>query len=162
MSTIENPNQEVIEVDCSSWVPTVRVRVIVNGDSEVQERVFSLSNTFPAEEDKYKLTLRGFSVPPRDVGFCLLQIKDLVVASLCQKSSEMSLGSIGELRCPTFNDAKIASSKCVTASNCLQTSTVNWGWFVRNNQINISTIIRSNTLPIHHSVTHHTFDASRF
>lgn len=44
--------------------------------------------------------------------------------------------------------AKIASSKCLIANDYIQASTVNWGWFVRNNQINVSTIIHKNTLPI--------------
>lgn len=149
VTTVENPTQEVIEVyECSSWTPQVKVRVMVNGDEDIQEREFTLASTYPVQEEKYKLTLRGFSVPPRDVGFCLMKIKDLIVASSCQKASQLSLGGVGEVRCPSYDDAKIASSKCIMAPEYVQYNAVNWGWFVRNNQVNISTIMSKNSLPI--------------
>ncbi|APG79262.1 putative glycoprotein [Hubei lepidoptera virus 1] len=143
-----NSDDIIYEVfECPTWIPHLSVEVKFHNLPGMNDFETTLIGAEPYSEDGLKLAKIADSTPINNNDFCLIRDDKAIYYSSCQKSTELFSGSIGEIRCPTNEDALGLTDKCLIAKNTVKVKSINWDAIITNNQINIKKAIQNQRLP---------------
>lgn len=134
--------------DCPSWIPTLSASIKFHGSDNMDDFQFQLNGNMPHEEQGLKISLISHSEPMIDHDFCILKTDSQTFISSCQKSTELITGSIGEIRCPTKEDAMSMTSKCIMAPSLITMIPKNWDYVIKNRQIDMNNALKGSSLPV--------------
>jgi hypothetical protein len=101
---------------CKEQSKVIMLNVTFNNDGLIDNKIISIPVGISEEANNAKMTLKSLTMDDYSLkGDCFISdFSDInVYKASCNKLNDLSIGKIGQIQCPSFNDALIMSDKCV-------------------------------------------------